>query len=112
MKDMVNISADRDAKRPCSLTSWTPNFWGDLMDLIRSSGLDPVANGLLVQLEDRGDLRHGHEVIGLGHQPTLLRLADLVNVAAGRSPPPAASPAFRHEKGPPERALHSVVTDC
>ena len=81
----------------------------------------PVANRLLVQLQDRGDFRHGHKVIGLGHQPTLLRLADLVNVVAGFGPLPGAS------RAPPERGplvtsvfvvglviglLHSVLRLC
>ena len=30
VKDMVNILADRDAKRPCSLTSWTPESRVDI----------------------------------------------------------------------------------
>ena len=33
--------------------------------------VDPVAHRLLVQLQDRGDLRHGHEVVGLRHERTL-----------------------------------------
>ena len=39
VEDMVNILACRDAQRPCSLTSWTPNFWGDLTALMPSGRL-------------------------------------------------------------------------
>jgi hypothetical protein len=33
------------------------------MDLIRNSGLDPVAHGLGVQLQPLGDLRHRKKLI-------------------------------------------------
>jgi hypothetical protein len=41
------------------------------MDLIRNSGLDPIPDRLLVQLEDLGGLGNGEIVVGGRHDLTL-----------------------------------------
>ena len=55
------------------------------MDLIRNSGLDPVPDGLLVQLKDRLDLGHRHELVGMvRHTPTLTDLVDPASALSAR----------------------------
>jgi hypothetical protein len=52
------------------------------MDLIRNSGLNPVAHGLLVERQQRRDLRHRQELL---HACNLTRAARVDSlVAAGR----------------------------
>ncbi len=48
------------------------------MDLIRNSGLNPVANSLLVELQDVGDLFDGQEPPSREAQPRLVRFMQTV----------------------------------
>jgi hypothetical protein len=69
-------------RRHCSGRTSPHNPEVQIMDLIPNSALDPVPDGLPVDLQDRGDLGHGHEVIGVGHRAKATRsLANAVSQA-------------------------------